>query len=82
MAKQVKPKAKSKKDKPKGKIIGFKPEKKKTKPNYTPSQLKAQERVKKVNKVAVKKIYDAGKAGKEVPTWGKALREASKEVYK
>lgn len=77
MAKQSKPKAK-----PKGKIIEFKPEKKKTKPNYTPSQLKAQERVKKVNKMAVKKIYDAGKAGKEVPTWGKALREASKEVYK
>ncbi|PAC29239.1 hypothetical protein [Flectobacillus sp. BAB-3569] len=77
MAKQEKPKAK-----PKGKIIEFKPEKKKTKPNYTPSQLKAQEKVKKVNKVAVKKIYDAGKAGKEIPTWRKALREAAKEVYK
>lgn len=73
MAKQVKPK---------GKIIEFKPEKKKTKPNYTPSQKKAQEKVKKVNKLAVKKIYDAGKAGKEMPTWGKALREASNEVYK
>jgi hypothetical protein len=32
--------------------------------------------------VAVKKIYDAGKAGKEMPSWKKALREAANEVYK
>ncbi|MDI9872182.1 hypothetical protein [Flectobacillus roseus] len=77
MAKQSKPKAK-----PKGKIIEFKPEKKKTKPNYTPSQKKAQEKVKKVNLLAVEEIYNAGKVGKKSPTWGEALRKASKKVYK
>ncbi len=66
----------------KGKSLKSKPEKKKDKPNYTPSQKKAQEKIKKVNKLAVKKIYDAGKAGMEMPSWGKALREASNEVYK
>lgn len=64
------------------KKAGNKPEKKKTKPKYTASQKKAQEKVKKVNSLAVQKIYNAGKKGKDIPTWGEALREASKEVYK
>lgn len=59
-----------------------KPDKTRVNSKQNANQKKAQEKVKKLNKLAVRKIYDAGKAGKEVPTWGKALREAAKEVYK
>ncbi|KAL6953720.1 hypothetical protein U1Q18_050164 [Sarracenia purpurea var. burkii] len=64
------------------KIIEFKPDKKKTKPKLTANQKKAQDNVRKVNKLAVQEIYNAGKTGKDIPAWGDALRKAAKKVYK
>ncbi|OMP12942.1 hypothetical protein COLO4_02543 [Corchorus olitorius] len=53
----------------------------KPKRSFSPAQKAAQMKVKKVNLEAVKSIYEAGKAGKPMPTWGKSLKDASKKVY-
>ncbi len=58
--------------------------KKKTTKRKGPSaaQKASQNKIAKVNKLAVRLIYDAGERGAAVPTWGKAVRAASKQVYK
>lgn len=48
----------------------------------SPGQKANQNKLARVNKEAVKLIYEAGEKGAAVPTWGKALRTASKKVYK
>ncbi|NBA78898.1 hypothetical protein GOQ04_25340 [Emticicia sp. ODNR4P] len=53
----------------------------KPKRSFSPAQKAAQKKVKQVNLEAVKSIYEAGKAGKPMPTWGKSLKAASKKVY-
>lgn len=48
----------------------------------SPGQKANQNKLAKVNKEAVKLIYQAGEKGTAIPTWGKAVRTASKKVYK
>ncbi len=55
--------------------------KEKPKRSFSPAQKAAQKKVKQVNNEAIKSIYEAGKTGKTMPTWGKALKAATKKVY-
>lgn len=48
----------------------------------SPGQKANQNKLARVNKEAVKLIYQAGEKGTAIPTWGKAVRAASKKVYK
>lgn len=53
----------------------------KTKRKFTVKQKSAQNKVAKVNRLAVRAIYDAGEQGKPIPKWGTVLRKAAKKVY-
>lgn len=46
------------------------------------AQKRSQDKIAKVNKLAVRRIYDAGERGTAVPSWSSALRAAAKQVYK
>ncbi len=54
---------------------------KKPKRSSSPAQKAAHKKVKQVSLEAVRSIYEAGKAGKPMPTWGKSLKAATKKVY-
>lgn len=53
----------------------------KTKRKFTAKQKSAQNKVAKVNRLAVRSIYEAGEQGKAIPKWGTVLRKAAKKVY-